>query len=119
MQIREEPVLSELIRDICYLQMLRYGVTSMQEQDSPIRKIIDVLERYDPIHTKGHSDEYEVEAACLLHRPSIGTLGEFQQSLRDNLAGWSDEQTAGPTSRYEKLAEELWTILKVRFDESG
>lgn len=91
----------------------------MQEQNDPVRQIIDVLEKYDPINTKGHSDEYEVEAACLLHRPGLGTLDEFQQSLRDNLAGWSDEQTAGPTSRYEKLAGELWTILKTRFDEAG
>lgn len=76
------------------------------------RDILEILNRHDPIGLVGigaPDDEYEPEAGTILARlDEARSAGELERIVHEEFVSWFSEEIAGPRSRYEEAAREVW-----------
>jgi hypothetical protein len=73
-----------------------------------------LLYRHDPIGIAfgDNPDEYSAEAGTIAPRlPDVDTVDDVRRIVHDEFVRWFDEDTAGPASRYQAIAEEIWTRI--------
>ena len=73
-----------------------------------------ILARQDPmglVASGAPADEYEPEARTIEPRLAEAvSLEDMRRIAREEFARWFDEETAGPETRYESVAGELWEL---------
>lgn len=73
-----------------------------------------ILARHDPmglVAGGAPADEYDVEARTIERRLAEAVSPEDMRRIaREEFARWFNEETAGPESRYESVAGELWEL---------
>jgi hypothetical protein len=73
-----------------------------------------LLYRHDPIGIAfgDNPDEYSPEAGSIVPRlQDVGTAEDVRRVVHEEFVRWFDEDTAAPASRYQAIAEEIWTTL--------
>ena len=73
-----------------------------------------LLYRHDPVGIAfgDNRDEYSPEAGTILPKlPTAQSVDDVRRILHAEFVRWFDEETAGPVSRYQGIAEEVWALL--------
>jgi hypothetical protein len=73
-----------------------------------------LLYRHDPIGIAfgDNPDEYSPEAGSIVPRlQGVGTVEDVRRIVHEEFVRWFDADTAGPASRYQAVAQEIWTAL--------
>jgi hypothetical protein len=72
-----------------------------------------LLYRRDPIGINfgDNPDEYEPYAETIVARlPECRSIKDMRAVVHEEFVRWFDEDIAGPASRYDKIAQEIWGI---------
>jgi hypothetical protein len=70
-----------------------------------------ILFELDPIcvNFEDNSDEYEPEVGTILPRlRSCSSVADARRVIREEFVHWFDPGTAGPESKYQEAAEQIW-----------
>jgi hypothetical protein len=73
----------------------------------------EILFRLDPvgINFEDNSDEYEPEVGTILPRLCYVTdVDDIRFVVHDEFVKWFDSDFAGPESRYDAIAKEIWGL---------
>ena len=73
-----------------------------------------LLYRHDPIGIAfgDNPDEYSPEAGSIVPRLlDVTTVEDVRRIVHEEFVRWFDADTAGPASRYQAVAQEIWTAL--------
>ena len=81
-------------------------------QEHAVEALERLLFEHDPIgiNFESNVDEYRPEAeTILLRRAEATTIADLTRIIHEEFINWFGDDTAGPPSRYEAIALELWT----------
>lgn len=82
-----------------------------------LERITAILFQHDPMHLnfEHNTDEYEPEARRILWSlPTINSVDEARHTIRAIFAALFDDRMAGPESRYQRAAEDIWGLWERR-----
>jgi hypothetical protein len=87
-------------------------------QEDHVARLERLLFERDPIGIAfGPDDEYRPEAETItLRLPEAETEADLLRIIHDEFTRWFGESTAGPISRYEGIASDIWLMLRVEPD---
>ena len=77
-----------------------------------VAEVEALLYRHDPIGIAfgDNPDEYRPEAETIVARlPRARTVEDVHTLVHQEFVHWFDGDTAGPVSRYEAIAQEVWS----------
>jgi hypothetical protein len=83
----------------------------LEGQEDAVRKLEALLFEHDPvgINFEVNTDEYRAEAETItLRRAEAKSVDDVLRIVYEEFVRWFDT-VAGPKSRYESIAHELWT----------
>lgn len=76
-------------------------------------ELSEILFRHDPmgINFETNTDEYEPEVDTILPRlKEASTPDELRRIIHEEFVQWfNGDEMVGPESRYEEIAQEVWT----------
>lgn len=78
-----------------------------------VHELEAILFQHDPIgiNFEENSDEYRAEAETItLRRVQAHSVDDVRRIAHEEFVGWFDAQTAGPESRYQAVAEDIWRV---------
>lgn len=76
-------------------------------------RLASLLFLHDPvgINFETNTDEYEPEAGSILPRlRSASSSADVQRIVHHEFVSWVDDDIAGPETRYEAIAKEVWAL---------
>lgn len=76
-----------------------------------------LLFRHDPVGLdyETNRDEYDPEARAILKQlPACASTADVARLAHEVFVRFFDARTAGPPSRYEPIADEIWRIWSAR-----
>ena len=80
-----------------------------------VAELTALLYRHDPmgIACDGeYADEYEPEAGAIAVRlPDTGSVADVRAVVHAEFVRWSDDESAGPASAHQAIAEEVRQLL--------
>ena len=83
-------------------------------QEDRVASIACLLFDQDPIGINfvDNTDEYRSEAETItLRLPETSTKAELLRIVHEEFVMWFGESTAGPMTRYERIASGIWSLL--------
>jgi len=83
-------------------------------QENTVAQLEGLLFQHDPIgiNFEENVDEYRTEAETItLRLPEATTEAELVRIIHEEFVRWFGESTAGPTTRYERIASQIWELL--------
>lgn len=83
-------------------------------QEDRVAQLEHLLFQRDPIgiNFESNADEYRPEAETItLRLPEAGTEADLLRIIHEEFVHWFGDSTAGPISRYEGIASDVWLIL--------
>ena len=88
--------------------------TRLVGQEDRVASIACLLFDQDPVRINfvDNTDEYRTEAETItLRLPQTSTKAELLRIVHEEFVMWFGESTAGPVTRYERIASEIWALL--------
>lgn len=86
-------------------------------QEHVVGRLEALLFRHDPIglNFEDNTDEYRAEAETItLRLPSAHSVDDVRRIAHEEFVRWFDQQLAGPESRYDGIAREIWHVWTSR-----
>lgn len=83
-------------------------------QEDRVARIERLIFDQDPIGINfgDNDDEYRPEAETItLRSPEASTETELLRIIHEEFVTWFGESVAGPITRYERIASEIWELL--------
>ena len=87
-----------------------------------VAEVEALLYRHDPIGIAfgDNPDEYRPEAEGIVPRlPRARSVDDVRKLVHEEFVRWFDEDTAGPVSRYEATARDVWSAWRAAVSDEA